>query len=87
MKRLTDGQRKARAAVKEAARRVIAEVDALTWRKECVEFRADFHLSCIRYDAATSSLGRVRSDMPIYRGVSVAKLNSPRESGSKEPSR
>jgi hypothetical protein len=45
-KKLTAGQKKARALVRDAAKRVIAELDLYESRRNCVEFDVHFHLSC-----------------------------------------
>lgn len=72
-KRLTEGQKKARAAVRRAAREVIRRVDEMNWRKECVEFAADFHLSCIRYDKAKIYGEPCAMDYPVYSGHIVCR--------------
>lgn len=72
-KKLTDGQKKARAAVRAAAREVIRRVDEMDWRRECTEFAADFHLSCIRYDKALFYGKPASMDMPIYSGHIVRR--------------
>ena len=71
--KLTPGQKAARRAVKAAAKKVIAEVDSMNWRKECVEFRADFHLSCIRYDKGTMNGKAAQCDMPVYSGTIIRR--------------
>ena len=48
-KKLTAGQKKVRALVRDAARRVIAEADLYECRRNAVEFDVNFHLSCWEY--------------------------------------
>lgn len=68
-KKLTEGQRLARKLVAEAAKRVIAEMDEMEFRRGCTTFDVHFHLSCWRYDQSTY-LGRpVASGMPVYIGL------------------
>jgi hypothetical protein len=48
-KKLTEGQKVARKIVRESAKRVIAELDDLTCRRNSVEFETHFHLRCWEY--------------------------------------
>lgn len=66
MAKLTEGQKLARKLVKEAAKRVITEMDALEFRRGCTSFDVHFHLSCWRYDKATYRGTPMASGMPIY---------------------
>ena len=49
MAKLTPAQKKVRALVWDAAKRVIAEADSRQTSKNAVEFDVNFHLSCWEY--------------------------------------
>lgn len=61
-KKLTSGQKAARAAVRAAAREVIAKVDSMKGRRESNEFTAHFHLDCDRRNVGNVS----RYGLPVY---------------------
>ena len=65
-KKLTDGQRLARAAVRAAARDVIKKLDELECRRECVFFETHFHLKCWRFDRGHAFGRPIQSGMPVY---------------------
>ena len=64
-KKLTAQQRMARATIKAAAEKLIAELDETMtggrypFRSDCAEFVAHFHLDCIK--------PKPRENLPIYR--------------------
>lgn len=67
-KQLTEGQKLARKAIRIAAMEIIRQVDSLEWRHDCVEFSADFHLNCVRYDKGTFYGKPCATGMPVYSG-------------------
>ncbi len=75
-KKLTEAQRKARATIRDAARKLIAEFDATSadgkypYRRNCDEFVAHIHLDCIG-PAIGHYLGEpIKQNYPIYRQAS-----------------
>lgn len=50
-KKLTDGQKRARAAIKASVRHVLKELDRRS-DEAYVDFATYFHMDCIRYDKA-----------------------------------
>lgn len=65
-RRLTDGQKKARAVVRAAAKKLIQELDAYSGRRESVLFEAHFHLECWRFDKGYAFGFPIKSGLPIY---------------------
>jgi hypothetical protein len=64
-KRLTAGQKTARATIRAAVAKMLKELDE--WRGAAyVEFQTDFHLACIRYDTATYQDRPIGCNWPIY---------------------
>lgn len=53
---LTQAQKHARKVIKEAARRMIAEIDRREWTTGCVQFNANFHLFNVHADLYSSSI-------------------------------
>lgn len=74
-KRLTEGQRKARACIRAAVREVIRRVDEFDCRRNGIEFSADFHLSCVHDQSARFDKppGTVLVDCPVYSGRIVRR--------------
>jgi hypothetical protein len=69
-KKLTEGQKKARACVRDAARAVLREVDAYDSRRNAVEFTAWFHLDCIMDQSQSfdKPLKTVLVNWPVFPG-------------------
>lgn len=65
-KRLTEGQKRARTVIREATRKMIAELDEWRRNEAYIDFTADFHLACIRYDSSTWMGRPIGCSWPIY---------------------
>jgi hypothetical protein len=65
-KKLTEGQKRARAVIRAATRRIIAELDEWRDPDRYVDFTADFHLDCIRYDGQLYAGRPWGTSWPIY---------------------
>ncbi len=63
---LSNAQKHARKVIREAARRLIAELDSRQYTDGCTEFQANFHLECIRYDRASYMGQPAAMSWPIY---------------------
>lgn len=71
---MNEAQLKARRVVQDAADKIIAEIDASPWRHDATEFRADFHLSCIKHGQCmmNGQPTALEYDRPIFASASAS---------------
>lgn len=65
-KRLTEGQKLARAAIKASVRKLLKELDTHRSNEAYVDFTTYFHMDCVRYDLAKIYGEPCAMNVPIF---------------------